>query len=171
MFYQGPPGLMVDLAQPSPNGVDVLYSHEYVAERMQTHPYIYARNNPLKHTDPSGLAVPVAACVLAGFGLAELIAGLICDSLYEKAVGNGKITPDPGLSKKHCYVSCCLNKANLWVAPHTVGGIGVIWEVKGGFFTPSDMANDLLADFYGIFGSYLNNCATLCEKSKPPLKI
>ncbi len=58
MFYQGPPGLMVDLAQPSLDGVDLLYSHEYVAveiARRNTNAYTYANNNPLRYVDPSGL--------------------------------------------------------------------------------------------------------------------
>jgi len=55
MFYEGPPGLTVDLAQSSPSGVDVLYSHEYVAYRMQANLYVYAINNPLRYVDPSGL--------------------------------------------------------------------------------------------------------------------
>lgn len=45
MFYEGPPGIMVDLAEPSPTGVDLLYSHQYV----------YAINNPVNAVDPSGL--------------------------------------------------------------------------------------------------------------------
>lgn len=63
MFYDGPPGLMVDLMKPSPNGVDLLYSDEYVAAKMarwNTNPYTYANNNPLKYVDPSGLKCEIA---------------------------------------------------------------------------------------------------------------
>ena len=43
---------MVDLDPPSPNGVDVLYSHEYVAEQMrERNLYGYIGNNPATDID------------------------------------------------------------------------------------------------------------------------
>jgi hypothetical protein len=51
MRYDGPPGLMLDLVPPSPDGVDLEWIHPYT----DAQPYVYARNNPLNATDPSGL--------------------------------------------------------------------------------------------------------------------
>ena len=56
MYADLGPSQMVDLDPPSPNGVDVLYSHEYVAERMrEKNLYGYVGNNPVIYVDPHGL--------------------------------------------------------------------------------------------------------------------
>ena len=66
------PGDVADLNPPSPDGVQVLYSDEYVAERMRKRSirahaqrgkvdlhrrnvYEYTTSNPITHRDPSGL--------------------------------------------------------------------------------------------------------------------
>ena len=52
MYANLGPGQIAERDPPSPNGVDVLYSHEYVAERMrERNLHGYVRNNPLIHTD------------------------------------------------------------------------------------------------------------------------
>jgi len=59
-------GQMLDLDPPSPNGVDLLYSHEYVARRMRrwrsrrdalptTNLYVYVHGRPTVFVDPFGL--------------------------------------------------------------------------------------------------------------------
>ena len=56
MYANLGPGHEAELDPPSPNGVDVLYSHEYVAERMrERNLYGYCGNSPLTFTDPKGL--------------------------------------------------------------------------------------------------------------------
>ena len=63
MYADLGPGQMVELDPPSPNGVDVLYSHEYVAERMRERSlYGYCGNDPTTLTDPSGLYSIDASC-------------------------------------------------------------------------------------------------------------
>ncbi len=51
MRYTGPPGMMLDLVQPSPGGVNVEYIHPYTDANL----YTYAVNNPTSFVDPSGL--------------------------------------------------------------------------------------------------------------------
>jgi hypothetical protein len=163
---------------PTAGRPEVVLSHEYVANAVgrrntsstiadEVNLYNYVRNNPLIYTDPSGEAIQngaAVACVCAGVGLYQVIAGIICDSLHTKAVKKGLIGKDPGAHKRHCYVSCCLNKANLWI-PLAAPAIGIGWEIcTGGIFNPRDAARDLEADFYGIYGSYLDNCAKHCDK-------
>ncbi len=56
MYANLGPGQIAERDPPSPNGVDVLYSHEYVAERMrERNLYGYCNNDPLTKADPSGL--------------------------------------------------------------------------------------------------------------------
>ncbi|MCD4726504.1 MAG: hypothetical protein K8R46_02505 [Pirellulales bacterium] len=57
MYANLGPGHTIELDPPSPNGVDLLYSHEYVAERMRERNfYGYCDNNPMNKIDPTGLA-------------------------------------------------------------------------------------------------------------------
>ncbi len=51
MRYTGPPGMMLDLVQPSPGGVNVEYMHPYTDANL----YRYSSNNPTSRVDPSGL--------------------------------------------------------------------------------------------------------------------
>lgn len=67
MYADLGPGQTIELDKPSPIGSDLLYSHEYVADRMRgrmrrpttlaerTNLYAYVTNNPTKYVDPSGL--------------------------------------------------------------------------------------------------------------------
>lgn len=50
-YYDGPPGLTIDLIPPSPDGVDVVYDHPYA----DANPYVYVSNSPTNQVDPSGL--------------------------------------------------------------------------------------------------------------------
>lgn len=52
-YHDGPPGMLLDLIPPSPDGVDVVYDHPYV--RAGDNLYAYTDNNPIRRTDPSGL--------------------------------------------------------------------------------------------------------------------
>lgn len=56
MYANLGPGQIAERDPPSPNGVDVMYSHEGVAEIMrERNLYRYVGNNPVISTDPSGL--------------------------------------------------------------------------------------------------------------------
>ena len=57
MYADLGPGQEIDLDPPPPNGVDVLYSHDYVAARIRVDDnlYQYCDSSPVNLTDPSGL--------------------------------------------------------------------------------------------------------------------
>ena len=56
MYADFGPGHVAELDPPSSDGLDLLYSDEYVADRMrQRNLYAYVTNNPVNMTDPSGL--------------------------------------------------------------------------------------------------------------------
>ena len=63
MRYDGPPGMMLDLVGPSPNGVDLKWSHPYSDAQPYRNPsryrssnlYTYVDNSPIRYVDPSGL--------------------------------------------------------------------------------------------------------------------
>jgi hypothetical protein len=77
MYADLGPGLEADISPPSPDGSNIFYSHEYVAERMRQrvanrptgfidpyphgdlNPYGYAENSPVNATDPTGLATGI----------------------------------------------------------------------------------------------------------------
>ena len=57
MYTNLGPGQMIALDASSPNGVDLLSNHAYVASRMLAdNLYQYTMSNPLRRVDPSGLA-------------------------------------------------------------------------------------------------------------------
>jgi hypothetical protein len=63
MYADLAPGDVAELDAPSLEGVDVLYSHRYVSERMRDrNPYLYGANNPVRYLDPNGLVIVEAKC-------------------------------------------------------------------------------------------------------------
>lgn len=74
MRYDGPPGMMLDLVGPSPDGVSLEWGHPYA----DAQPYKYSGNNPSRHVDPSGLFF---GCVgLSGF--TGLLIGVSGSAMY-----------------------------------------------------------------------------------------
>lgn len=118
------------------------------------HLYAYAENEPLRRTDPRGN--------LSGSGGVAIGASVYGVACLAYAVGRANSLfvglPDED-KKKHCYVSCIVNRCLLLLVPYVVYWVGVQWEKQG---IPD--ISDIDANVYGIASSItLQWCDTACR--------
>ena len=92
MYANLGPGQIAERDPPSPTGVDVLYSHEYVAERMrERNLYGYCSNDPTNATDPLGLYTLKKCTIVIFYGHGRDIKPFLEDGGLEEAELPGRI--------------------------------------------------------------------------------
>ena len=136
MRYTGPPGMMLDLVQPSPDGVNVEYMHPYTDANL----YTYAANSPMRWIDPSGMYCQVPQpCArgenrecLSRVGFAACRQAWDCGNV---AFGLSDRTGLPGRHNgprdalRHCILNCCMAAT---IGPGAAKTIGDLHEECGG---------------------------------------
>lgn len=160
MYYDGPPGMTLDLVGPSPDGVDLEWRHPFseaapyrrVASRKPSHAYAYGANNPVRYVDPSGLKEVCGFYVWLYTGLGWCVDESVWNAAMNAA--GEVVTCWWNCEVKTHKTVCGKVLVGTEVISGVVGGIGArIPKAPGEIFIPGDIYKSLFRDLVKKFGT------------------